>query len=157
MPLLPLSKQGEPRQWRRRLPNHTLLHHIDIPLPQDIVIKRPGRPRCLRFSGVCGLSFLAGLVRLRIELTSQERMTNLYLESASFGAETVSAIRIVSSFNTGGEGLLSQHITLYQGSMRDNALFGIAEAFEVERERFIQKQRREHPRFPPVPPERKWY
>jgi ATP-binding cassette subfamily B (MDR/TAP) protein 1 len=41
--------------------------------------------------------FLAGFVRMRIELTSQERMTSIYLESARFGAEAVSAIRTVSS------------------------------------------------------------
>lgn len=41
--------------------------------------------------------FLAGYVRVRLEITSQERTTRLYLESARFATEAISAIRTVAS------------------------------------------------------------
>lgn len=41
--------------------------------------------------------FFAGFVRMRIDLTSQERLTKIYLESARFAAEAVASIRTVSS------------------------------------------------------------
>ncbi|KAL4772992.1 P-loop containing nucleoside triphosphate hydrolase protein [Aspergillus nidulans var. acristatus] len=41
--------------------------------------------------------FLAGYVRVRLEITSQERTTRLYLESARFATEAINAIRTVAS------------------------------------------------------------
>ncbi|KAL3465727.1 P-loop containing nucleoside triphosphate hydrolase protein [Aspergillus heterothallicus] len=41
--------------------------------------------------------FLTGYVRIRLEMTSQERTTKLYLESARFASEAIGAIRTVSS------------------------------------------------------------
>ncbi|KAL5043626.1 hypothetical protein BDW71DRAFT_216223 [Aspergillus fruticulosus] len=41
--------------------------------------------------------FLTGYVRVRLEITSQERTAKLYLESARFASEAISAIRTVAS------------------------------------------------------------
>ncbi|KAL4796601.1 P-loop containing nucleoside triphosphate hydrolase protein [Aspergillus venezuelensis] len=43
--------------------------------------------------------FFTGYVRIRLEMTSQERISKLYLESARFAAEAIGAIRTVASLS----------------------------------------------------------
>jgi len=88
--------------------------------------------------GALPLLFAAGFTRMRLELSSQERVSKFFLESTRFASEAVGAIRTVQSL-TLEDGVMERYAARLNGPVRSAyrrtawimLLFGLSESVDL--------------------------
>jgi ATP-binding cassette subfamily B (MDR/TAP) protein 1 len=88
--------------------------------------------------GCLPVLFLAGFTRMRLEMSSQERVSKFFLESTRFASEAVGAIRTVQSL-TLEDGVMERYAARLNGPVRSAyrrtawimLLFGLSESVDL--------------------------